>query len=263
MLKKVTLFIFAAAVSLAAVAQDGKENPFWFEGSYIGDTYYNAVGGLKTGGGFMGMGNIAVGFDTGKARWWRGGSFFINGESIHGKSLTENYLGDLQVASNIDAGEHTCLHELWFRQEFSFRREDSGLSFTIGLQDLNAEFMVSEGGGEFVNSSFGTPSVIALGVPVPIFPLTGLGVTVRWDITSRWAVQGALFDGVQTDFEDNPYNLHWRFGRDDGVLAMGEVHFDGRYKLGAYYHSKENNYGFHASVDQPSPRPSLLRKARI
>ena len=245
MLKKVTLIIAAAAISLAAGAQDKRHDPFSFEGSYIGDAYYNARGGLARGGGFMGMGNIAVGFDTGTAGWWRGGKFFVNGSSIHGRSLTENYLGDLQVASNIDAGEHAYLHELWFRQALG------PVTLTAGLQDLNAEFMVTEGGGEFINSSFGTPSVIALGVPVPIFPLTGLGFMARWDISDRWAVQGALFDGIQTDFERNPHNIRWALGRGEGVLAMGEVHFDGRFKAGVYYHSAEGNYGVHFSADQP------------
>lgn len=245
MLKKVALLAALCGVCPLLYGQSGKQNPFTFEGSYVGDAYYNAAGGLKTGGGYMGMGNLTVGFDTEKARLWRGGSFFVNGASIHGKSLTENYLGDLQVASNIDAGEHAYLHELWFRQQFG------PVSLTLGLQDLNAEFMVSEGGGEFVNSSFGTPSVIALGVPVPIFPLTGLGLSARGDISERWAVQGALFDGVQTDFERNPHNVRWAMGKGDGLLTMGEIHFDGWFKLGAYYHSVDKNYGFHLSADQP------------
>ncbi|MDR2882743.1 MAG: carbohydrate porin [Alistipes sp.] len=241
MLKKVTLLAAMCGICGAVHAQ----NPFTFEGSYIGDVWYNAAGGVKTGGGFMGMGNIRVGFDTGKARLWKGGSFFINGASIHGKSLTENYLGDMQVASNIDAGEHTYLHELWYRQRLG------PVSLTLGLQDLNAEFMVSEGAGEFVNSSFGVPPVIATGVPVPIFPLTGLGMAAGWQVNDRWAVQGALFDGNQTSFDHNPNNVHWNFGKDDGVLAVGEVHFDGRFKLGAYYHSIDSNYGFYALADQP------------
>ncbi|MDR2909768.1 MAG: carbohydrate porin [Bacteroidales bacterium] len=245
MLKKVTHLLFAATVSLAANAQTEKQNPFSFEGSYVGDTYYNMAGGLKTGGGFMGMANIMIGFDTGKAQWWKGGSFYVNGASIHGKSLTENYLGDMQVASNIDAGDHTYLHELWFRQQLG------PVSLTLGLQDLNAEFMVSEGAGEFINSSFGVPPVIATGIPVPIFPLTGLGLSVRWDINKQWAAQAAVFDGDQTSFDHNPYNIHWDFCKNDGILTMGEVHYDNRLKLGAYYHSADKNYGFYAFADQP------------
>jgi porin len=231
---------------VAAKAQNDDGAPFSFEGAYTGDTYYNARGGIGRGGGFMGMGNIMIGFDTEKARWWRGGEFFVNGATIHGKSLTENYLGDMQVASNIDAGEHAYLHELWFRQQVGRR-----ISFSVGLQDLNADFMVSEAAGEYLNSSFGVPPVISTGIPVPIFPLTGLGAAVKWEIDGRWAVQGALFDGCQTDFAENPNNVFWKFCKDDGILAMGEVHYLGRFKLGAYYHSADRNYGLYAMADQP------------
>jgi porin len=249
MLKRISFFVIAmSAMSMVARAQGRShseaQGPFTFGASYLGDAYYNATGGLATGGGFMGMGNITMGFDTRRAGWWRGGEFFVNGASIHGKSLTENYLGDLQVASNIDAGEHAYLHELWFRQLLG------PVSLTLGLQDLNAEFMVSEGAGEFVNSSFGVPPVIATGVPVPIFPLTGLGFAACWDIDGSWTVRAALFDGNQTAFDHNPHNLHWSFSRRDGVLAMGEVHFDGRFKFGSYYHSADRNYGFYALIDQ-------------
>ncbi len=251
MSKKIFLL---AALCLASPVCRGQ---FTFEGSYTGDTYYNIRGGVARGGGFMGMANLAAGFDTGEAGLWRGGTFFVHGAGIHGRSLSGDYLGDLQVASNIDAGEHTYLHELWFRQSLG------PVMLTAGVQDLNAEFMVTEGGGEFVNSSFGTPSVIAL-VPVPIFPLTGLGVEVRWDISRRWAVQGALFDGVQIDFEHNPYNVRWALGRGDGVFAMGEVHLDGRYKIGGYYHSASRNWGIHASVDQPlGERVGLFAQAVV
>ncbi len=223
-----------------------KAYPFSFEGAYTGDGYANATGGLQTGGGYMGMANMTIGFDTEKAGWWKGGNFFINGAGIHGRSLSE--------------------HELWFKQEFST------LSFTVGLQDLNAEFMVSENGSEFINSSFGVPPVISTNLPAPIFPLTGLGLTAQWNINEQFAWQAALFDGCQTAFDNNPYNLGWTLSKDDGALVMTELHstfningLGGTYKLGAYYHSGlnefdatsntintvfDNNYGFYFIGDQ-------------
>ena len=269
MRKKVSIAIgLLAAVQLGYAQQEvpEKENPFTFEASYVGDAYGNAAGGLKTGGGYMGMGNLMIGFDTEKARWWKGGSFFINGAGIHGKSLSENFLGDLQVASNIDAGTHTYLHELWFKQDFG------KFSFTAGLQDLNAEFLTSENAGEFINSSFGVPATVSCNLPVPIFPLTGLGVTARWNISDKFAWQTAVFDGFQTDFENNPYNIDWELGKDNGVLVATEFHStfninekEGTYKLGGYYHSGlnefdeetqtknsifKNNYGVYFIADQ-------------
>ena len=268
--KKVILFILLSGIFQLSYGQydslPKKENPFHFEMSYIGDVYGNAAGGLKRGGSYMGMGNLKIGFDTEKARWWKGGSFFINGASIHGKSLSENFAGDLQVASNIDAGTHVYMHELWFRQDFE------KCSFTLGLQDLNADFMVTENGGEFINSSFGVPPVVSGNIPVPIFPLTGLGVSAIWNINYRFTLQAAVFDGCQKSFEHNPYNLQWNFCKDDGVFAVTEFHgkfnikeLGGTYKLGGYYHSGlnefdeetrtvntvfKNNYGFYLIADQ-------------
>jgi porin len=268
MRKSIFLFIIVFCSSgLSRGQQHQKENPFSFEASYIGDGYANAAGGLRTGAGYMGMGNIKMGFDTGRARWWKGGSFFVNGASIHGKSLTENFSGDLQVASNIDAGTHVYMHELWFRQEFD------RFSFTVGLQDLNSDFLTGDNAGEFINGSFGVIPVVSGNVPLPIFPLTGLGISARWDIDDRFALQAAVFDGCQTPLgENNPHNLHWSFSSGDGMFAATELHskfhikgMEGTYKLGAYYHSGliefdeetrtsntvfKHNYGFYVIADQ-------------
>ena len=270
MMQKKYIFIgLLSSLQLSYGQQDSlpkKENPFHFEASYVGDAYTNVVGGLKRGAGYMGMGNLTIGFDAEKARWWKGGSFFINGATIHGTSSSENFAGDLQVASNIDAGTYVYMHELWFRQEFE------KISFTLGLQDLNAEFMVTENGAEFINSSFGVPPTISGNIPVPIFPLTGLGVSAKWNINEMFSWQNAVFDGCQNPFEHNPHNLQWNFDENDGLLLMTEFHantqfknFDGMYKVGGFYHSgvKEfdyesrtmdyvfrHNYGFYALIDQ-------------
>ena len=273
MRKKISLFIIFSNILYLYGQQDSlinskfqKEQPFHFEASYIGDFYVNAVGGLRTGIGYMGMGNLKIGFDTEKAGWWKGGTFFINGASIHGKSLSENFSGDLQVASNIDAGTHAYLHEVWFQQEFK------KISFTVGLQDLNVNFVGTENGAEFINSSFGVPPVLSGNIPVPIFPLTGLGISAKWNINNIFCWQTAIFDGCQTPFEHNPYNLCWKISKDEGIFFITEFHsniriynLDGRYKIGYFYHSElkkidiENqnktyfirpNNGLYALIDQ-------------
>ncbi|MDR2938164.1 MAG: carbohydrate porin [Prevotellaceae bacterium] len=268
--KRLTLLLALAALFLTVHGQEillpQKENPFTFEAAYLADAYGNARGGIKTGAGYMGMANMGLGFDTQKAGWWKGGSIFINGASIHGKSLSESYLGDLQVASNIDAGTHVYLHEFWLKQTLG------SFSFTLGLQDLNINFMMSEAAGEFINSSFGMPPVISVNLPLPIFPLTGLGISARWNISEQFAWQTAVFDGCQKPFEHNPHNLHWSFSKNDGMLLATEFHAkfkikqkEGTYKIGAYYHSGltefdeatqsantvfTNNYGVYLIADQ-------------
>lgn len=268
--KFVTLFtalLLGVSVHCQNTITEYKEwNPFDFGASYVGDACYNAAGGIKTGSAYLGMGNIKVGFDTREARMWKGGSVFVNGAVIHGHSPSEELVGDMQVASNIDAGNHVYMHELWYKQELGT------VEITAGLQDLNVEFLVSEGGGNFINSSFGVPSVVSNNIPAPIFPLTSLGLTLKWNVNDRVAWQAAVYDGCATSFEHNVYNTSWHLKPEDGLLSISELHLShdllrkpGTLKLGGYYHSglKEedgetgeeveifkNNKGLYALVDQ-------------
>jgi porin len=240
-------------------------NPFTCEGSYVGDAFNNLKGGLKTGSGYLGMGNFRIALDTKKAGWWDGGIIFINAAATHGKSPSE-MVGDFQVVSNIDAGDHMFIQELWYKQAFG------KCDLVLGLQDMNAEFLTSEGGGQFMNSSFGVPSVISDNIPAPIFPLTTLGIEGKWNITNNVVWQIALFDGNPTDFSKNTYNLDWQIKKQDGALAITEVQIiksiwnkPTTFKAGIYYHSAlkqfndslgsyskifTDNKGFYGILDQ-------------
>jgi porin len=255
MIRPLSCFLLATLLAITAVASTTTnkssieiEGPLELEATYIGDIYNNFSGGLKTGAGFLGMANLKIGFDTEKANWWKGGRFFINGASTHGKSPTEKYIGDFQVVSNIDAGNLIYLHELWFKQTFN------RLEFTVGLQDMNATFVASKNGSYYLNSSFGVPPVISGNIPVPIFPLTGLGVSAIWNVNDHISWLAAMFDGSPTDFESNPYNLYWDWDEDDGVFLISEINIagsinskEGMYKGGFYYHTggfEEDELGF-------------------
>ncbi|MBX3006876.1 MAG: carbohydrate porin [Melioribacteraceae bacterium] len=239
---------------------------FNYEASYIGDFAGNLSGGIKTGSLFLGMANIRIGFETKNIGLWNGGEFFLNGASTHGGTPSEKLFGDFQVASNIEAGNLTYLHELWYKHSFE------AFEITIGLQDLNAEFVTSEYSGSFINSSFGIPSLIADNIPVPIFPLTALGIMGKFNLSDDIAIQAALFDGLPENFENNQYNLNWNLNSNDGVLVFSELqlatkfgNLPGTVKAGYYYHSHlketcsetkvtetvfDKNYGFYAIADQ-------------
>ena len=59
-------------------SQDAEaESPVWFETSYVSDQLYNMHGGLRTGYVYMGMIDLALGFSTETAGWWKGGEFFF------------------------------------------------------------------------------------------------------------------------------------------------------------------------------------------
>lgn len=238
------LFLFFAfSLVNAQVPRDGssetKADALSCESSYTGDLCNNVRGGLKRGTAYLGLANLRLGFDTELAGTWKGGYFFINGAAAHGKSPTETLLGDFQVASNIDAGDHIYLHELWFRQTVG------KTEIVAGLQDMNTRFIVSDEAGYYLNSSFGVPSVVSSNVPVPIYPLTALGISLHTSLSKQWNLSLAIFDGCPTHFEANPYNTDWKLKKDDGALWMAELHYSyrlkgyaGRLKSGYYYHSK-------------------------
>ena len=216
-----------------------QQSPFSLGVSYIGNSVTNLSGGIRQGTVYLGMANFRVSFNTASAGFWSGGEFFLNAANTHGGIPSAILVGDFQGVSNIEAGDLTYLHELWFKQSIG------PVSVIAGLQDMNAEFAASEFSGIFLNGSFGIHSTIAHNVPAPIFPLTALGVQLQWNIQENISIKIAVFDGLPDGFESNPYNLEWNLKPDDGFLTIAEVSyhrsringFDGTYKLGGYYHN--------------------------
>ena len=216
-----------------------KSSPFTLGVSYIGNSVTNISGGIRQGSVYLGMANLRVSFNTSSAGFWKGGELFLNAANTHGGMPSQTLVGDFQGVSNIEAGDLTYLLELWFKQSFG------PISIIAGLQDMNTEFAVSECSGIFLNGSFGVPSTIAHNVPVPIFPLTAIGIQLQWNVQENISAKIAVFDGLPDAFESNPYNLEWNLKTDDGLLTLGEVSYhrsrknrlDGTYKLGGYYHN--------------------------
>ncbi len=210
------------------------------EVTYTGEFVNNMHGGLRRGSAYLGLLNFSFSLTPENTGIWSGGEIFLNAANSHGGTPTQTFIGDYQGISNIEAGTHSYIQELWFKQTLA------DFSITLGVQDMNASFMVSENGSSFINSSFGVPSAVSHFSPVPIFPLTTLGATFEWQIQPRWKVQTALYDGNIQGFESNPHNLDWKISRNDGVLSVSEIQFQqpessdmpGIYKVGFIYHSR-------------------------
>jgi porin len=236
------------------------------EASYIGEILSNISGGIHTGTVYLSMGNVSIKFNTRAAHLWKGGSLFINGANTHGMTPSADYVGDYQLISNIEAGDHTFMQELWYKQELGC------MEITAGLQDLNIYFANTSNGALFLNSSFGIMPTVSSNVPAPVFPMTSLGVAVKWQISGKSTFLAALFDGSPTDFEENPHNLKWQFNEDDGMLIFGEYQLStpysglpGTFKIGVYFHQHllaeddhdtdtdtlyRNNNGFYVIADK-------------
>ncbi len=111
--------------------------------AWKGDMAHSLSGGLRQGSVFLGMASFSISLDTKSAGLWKDGFFTASAARTLGAMPSAELFGDAQVTSNIEAGNHTFLMELWIRQRFG------PTEITAGLQDMNAIFAISESGGCF------------------------------------------------------------------------------------------------------------------
>jgi len=189
------------------------------EASYTGDASYNLTGGIKRGFSYMGMANVQVSHSTGKKGIFRNFRSHVHAINTHSKMRLSDLTGDMQVASNIEAGNHTFLQELWLSKKFD------KLEITVGLQDMNVEFANSEYAGLFINSSFGVLPVITANMCAPVFPLTTTGITFKYQLLENITWLFALYDGCPEGLSGKSGNSRWRYYNGDGLLAISELQF--------------------------------------
>lgn len=254
MRKIIFITIFLIILSIKSYCQ---ESFLSHNFSYTCDMLTNINGGIKTGTGYLGMIQADINIDTEKAGLWKGGNLFISGMNTHGFEPSKELIGDFHTVSNIEAGDNTFIHELWYKQNIG------ACYIKLGITDLNADFAVSEYGSFFINSSFGLPSVVSNNVPVSTFPITNIGGIFHWQINNKFTVQTALHKGVSADIEENKSTHYFKKG--EGWTSFTEVHcnyslikdMEGFYKIGGYYHEHsnenidhKNNYGLYFIGDQ-------------
>jgi len=238
--KGFVLMMFLSTIKgFSQATVDEKSSVWQLNATYKGDYVSNFSGGIKTGATYLGLADLFVNFDTEKAGLWKGGSFLLHGANTHGGEPSANLIGDFQIVSNIEAGNHTFLYELWYQQTFG------KFKATFGLQDLNIEFAGSDVAGLFINSSFGIHSVVADNIAIPIFPLTSHGITFCWKASKKIGLKTALYKGSPIDFDKNPYNLSWDLNHLHGLLWVTQSQFSWTtgpqeknivLKTGAFFH---------------------------
>lgn len=261
----IMLLLLNAMNGFAQSGNENRESALQLNATYKGDLVRNFSGGIAAGTTYLGLADLFIGFDTQKAGLWKGGELLIHGANTHGGEPTTNLVGDFQGVSNIEAGNHTFLYELWYRQTIA------NFTATIGLQDLNVEFANSEVSALFLNSSFGVHSVIAGNISAPIFPVTKPGITLSAELSEKVILKSALYKGCPVDFDQNPYNLNWNANYQQGLLWITESQYswtgkrqrDNVLKGGVFYHQRcpepethpvtgmtsdqiERDYGFYA-----------------
>lgn len=199
------LLLVATALPAAAMA-----DPPTVGLGYTGEVFSVVDGGLDTGTVYTGLAWIAFEGGGGDWRW------AANVLAPHGTSLSARYLGDLSVASNIDADTDPRLQEAWLQRDFG------PWSLRGGMIAADAEFWGSDYGALFINSAFGAPPGVSLNLPgPPIYPVAAAGLRLAYDTGDGGTWRIAATDGDSGDpLDDNRNGFDVSFG--DGTLLIGE-----------------------------------------
>lgn len=201
-----------------------------FAVNYIGEVFGTASGGFHQGTYYDGRLEVAVTAGMEKVIGWKGLTFFANGYQIHGDSITGHDLGALMPVSYIEATPATRLFEMWFEQKLL----DDKLSIRIGQIAADSEFILSEGGGLYINGTWGWPSITAADLPQggPAYPLATPGVRVAFAPTDNLTLMTGVYNGrpageCPDDADPQRCNDHgFDFPTGDPPLWM----FEGTYK---------------------------------
>jgi porin len=239
-------------------------------GYYYGETFYN-WGGFDQGGEYDGVLELYMNVDMKKAIGWSGLCFFANGYQIHGNSITAANIGSLMPVSNLEATDATRLFELWFEQHMF----NDKVTVKFGQLAADAEFVISEGGGYFLNGTWGWPSITAADLPSggPAYPLATPGVRVAINPNEKLGLMVAVYNGdpapkCRSDDPQvcNPHGLD--FELDDPPLLMvegkysynpnglaGTVKLGGWNHFGEFYHQRFDSGGALIAVTGNDGRP--------
>ncbi|MDY6947185.1 MAG: carbohydrate porin [Pseudomonadota bacterium] len=168
--------------------------------AYTGEGWRNVSGGVRRDGAYLENIDLIATIDAERALGWSNTTLLVSGLHNNGPTLSERIVGDIQTVSNIDTDGATRLYEAWVERAFE------GGALKVGLIDLNSEVDVNETGALFINSSHGIgPDFSQVGENGPsIFPVTGLGVVMRWDYSGSVQARFAAFEGTVDSNSNGP-----------------------------------------------------------
>lgn len=215
--------------------------------NYIGEVFGNPTGGFRQGAVYDGRFELQVQADLEKMLGLKGLSFFANAYQIHGEGLSAANLGVLMPVSFIEADPATRLSELWLEQKLYGNK----VSIRFGELALDTEFMVSAGGTELLNGTWGWPALAALNMPQngPAYPLAAPGVRFAYAPNEQLITRLAVLNGDpagscpadQDPQKCNPYGLEFPFDEPPLLIAEAAYSYNqepgalaGTFKLGGY-----------------------------
>ena len=199
---------------------------------------------MRQGARYEGLTDVSLRIDLRPSLHVRG-EIFARAYQIHGRGLTADDVGNLNITSSIEASRATRLNELWYEQHFDNWR------LRIGEQTIGTEFFNPEAARLFVNATFGWPTQPSFDLPSggPGYPLATPAVRLRVDPQEGLTLFLAAFNGDPTGAGVGGSQLRdasgTAFRTSDGAWLVGEIRYNpdnsdknGTYRFGGWWNSE-------------------------
>ncbi len=201
---------------------------------YYGELFTNTRGGISTNGATQYQALMDLGFewDFDEAEFGLPGKFYLLAQNTHGRGITEDFVGDTQVVSNIDSFRNiTRVSEYWWELNLL----DDAVTVRLGKQDINQEFLLINLAADFIQSTFGLSPSTAF----PTYPDPSMAAVVLVQLDEAWRLKAGVWDAFAP-------GGGWGFSGNDSVVVIGELEhtyalgngtFPGTIAVGAVYES--------------------------
>jgi porin len=237
----------SAEAAQASPSQDAlqhlKEIGFTPSLNYTGEEFANFSGGLGKGDNYEGLLKLGLTVDLEKVVKWTGASLYFSVLYPHGLGVTNEFVRDYNILSNIDAYDSWRLFEAWVQQDFA----DHRLSIRVGQLTTDNNFFVSDNAYLYVNSAYGVVGTALHDVLTPIYPVASPGVWLKIAPTPAWYFQAMVVnDNPGAQDGNNKHGLRYSFDGNTAPLVYLEAGYlhtgtedapilEGKYKVGGYY----------------------------
>lgn len=200
-------------------------------GGYAAEVWGNTTGGEEAGAVYTGLLDFGVNVDLERALGWRGASVSTTWFWLSGRDASEDLVGNFLTISNIAGFNTLRLGELWFQQNLLEDR----LSVRVGQLLADAEFIISDYAGLFLNGTFGWPAFVYMNLPGggPGYPMGTLGARVAVEPWDWLTVRAAVFQGNVYDQNVNRHGFRWRLDGENGFLFLNEAQVRWNHRDGA------------------------------
>ncbi|MFQ3580049.1 MAG: hypothetical protein SNJ71_07920 [Bacteroidales bacterium] len=116
---KFLVFVYLIFYSITTFSQNDSLPAVKLATTFNTDVGRVFSGGISQNNFYLGFIDIGATFHTQGLGLWKHGSLFVSLQNTHGNSLSGEFLGDIQTASNIDNGNFTYLSHICYSQSFS------------------------------------------------------------------------------------------------------------------------------------------------